>query len=53
MANTTIYIDEEIAEQTRRLRDSKEAYLNYNGEPNVDDDPADYFHGNLKGRLIA
>lgn len=53
MTQVTVYLDEEITEDARRIDEAKHSYIDYHGEMNIDDDPADYFHNNLKGRLIA
>lgn len=34
--------DESLAKIKRNISETHEAYLDYYGEPNADDDPADY-----------
>lgn len=48
---TEIYNDNST--NNKRILTEKEAYLLYNGAPDLDDDPADYFDYSLKAVRIA
>lgn len=38
---------------TRTPVESYEAFLDYNGAPHKDDDPADYYEVSLRGTVVA